>query len=267
MNDDHECSVCLSPLIDAIDLACGHAFCRLCLLKATRLAPDGRSCPLCRSVVDIPSLRNHPAAEGHVVAVRSLLGDDVYAARLAQHQLEVEELTKLADVELPIFFMHPGARVGGRVGLHLFEPRYKILIRRAWEVVDIALNPNSATLPAPALSCCCRGRAAPASAVQGNKLFVYCGCYPQPGAPGVIVRIDQATFLPDGRANILGHGVEGIALSEVWVEDGTGGLYYTATHSLSGSAPSNYPSSPERDSDEALAAPTRRLTRCSCVLL
>jgi len=234
MNDDHECSVCLSPLIDAIDLACGHAFCRLCLLKATRLAPDGRSCPLCRSVVDIPSLRNHPAAEGHVVAVRSLLGDDVYAARLAQHQLEVEELTKLADVELPIFFMHPGARVGGRVGLHLFEPRYKILIRRAWE---------------------------------GNKLFVYCGCYPQPGAPGVIVRIDQATFLPDGRANILGHGVEGIALSEVWVEDGTGGLYYTATHSLSGSAPSNYPSSPERDSDEALAAPTRRLTRCSCVLL
>ena len=57
--------------------------------------------------------------------------------------------------------MHPGTRVGGTVGLHLFEPRYKILIRRAWE---------------------------------GGKEFVYCGCVPRVGAPGVVVRVDDAHF-------------------------------------------------------------------------
>ena len=31
----------------------------------------------------------------------------------------------------PIFYMEPGARVGERVALHFFEPRYKLLIRRA----------------------------------------------------------------------------------------------------------------------------------------
>ena len=198
-SDDHECSVCLAPYIDPIGLACGHTFCRCCLVKSTRLSPDGRSCPLCRSNIDIRSLNDHPAAEAHVLAVRQLLGDEVYEERLAQRALELAELNKLADLHLPIFYMFPGSRVGGRVALHLFEPRYKILIRRAWE---------------------------------GNRLFVYCPCHPQRGAPGVIVRIDSAIFLPDGRANILGEGVEEIALGETWVEDGTCGLYHTSVTSV-----------------------------------
>lgn len=39
--------------------------------------------------------------------------------------------------------------------------------------------------------------------------------------------VDHARFLPDGRANIVGFGIESIELSKTWVEDGTGGLYYT----------------------------------------
>lgn len=196
---DHECSVCLAPFVDPIDLACGHTFCRYCLIKSTRLAPDGRSCPLCRSLINIRSVMEHPVSEARVLAVRQLLGDEVYDERLAQRALELAELNKLADLHLPIFFMFPGTRVGGRVALHLFEPRYKILIRRAFE---------------------------------GNRLFVYCPCLPQRGAPGVIVRIADAIFLADGRANILGLGVEEVSLGDTWIEDGTGGLYHTSVASV-----------------------------------
>ena len=90
--------------------------------------------------------------------------------------------------------MSPGTRVGAHVALHLFEPRYKILIRRAWE---------------------------------GNRLFVYCGASPATAQRGIIVRVDHARFLPDGRANIVGTGVRYITLERAWVEEGTGGLWYT----------------------------------------
>ena len=80
---DHECSVCLAPFVDPIDLACGHTFCRYCLIKSTRLAPDGRSCPLCRSLISIRSVMEHPVSEARVLGVRKLLGDEVYDERLA----------------------------------------------------------------------------------------------------------------------------------------------------------------------------------------
>ena len=235
----HECSVCLQPLIDPLALSCGHHFCRLCLIKTTRLAPDGRSCPLCRTTIGIRSLQDHPPAAAQVEAVRAMMGADAYDECLARRQLEVSELMKLADLQLPIFFMYPGTHVGGNVALHLFEPRYKILIRRTWE---------------------------------GNKLFVYCGCRPQPGAPGVIVRIDHAAFLPDGRANIRGQGVEEITLGEMWVEDGTGSLYHTTAHSLAAHTGASTSGSRARHASEnaeddhiALGPPSA--THCPCILL
>lgn len=96
----------------------------------------------------------------------------------------------------------------GRVALHLFEPRYRILIRRCWE---------------------------------GNHLFVYCGNIPHAGGKGVVVRIQEAIFLPDGRADIVGIGVEEITLGDVWVEENTGGLYHTKVNLLSSAAATDSP--------------------------
>ena len=44
---------------------------------------------------------------------------------------------------------------------------------------------------------------------------------------GVLVRVDHARFLPDGRANIVGQGVQAVTLGAVWVEEATGGLFHT----------------------------------------
>ena len=188
------CPVCLSFLVEPLTLRCGHSFCRLCLIQSTTLSPDGRSCPLCRSEVDIHDPATHAASEALEIAVRAAVDGDDYEARRAAHAAALAELRVKQATELPIFFMHPGTRVGGTVGLHLFEPRYKVLIRRAWE---------------------------------GGKEFVYCGCVPRVGAPGVVVRVDDAHFFPDGRCCIRGVGVRRVELGATWIEDGTGGLFIT----------------------------------------
>ena len=48
----------------------------------------------------------------------------------------------------------------------------------------------------------------------------------------MIVRIADAIFLADGRANIIGQGVEAVSLGDTWIEDGTGGLYHTSVASV-----------------------------------
>ena len=83
--------------------------------------------------------------------------------------------------------------ISRQVALHLFEPRYKILIRRAME---------------------------------GKRLFLYGEGVPKAGASAVVVRVVHAQILPDGCADIVGVGVERVHMARVWVEDGTQGLYY-----------------------------------------
>lgn len=190
-----ECPICMGFLCEPLTVGCGHTFCRLCLLQSTRLAPSGRDCPLCRSPVDIrnPILQpTNKVLEAEVLAIVPL---STYEAKRAAHQELLKELQHKAKTHLPIFYMPPGTDVGAPVILHFFEPRYKLLIRRAWE---------------------------------GNQLFVFCASQPRPGLRGVIVRVDRAHFLPDGRANIVGQGVRRIHLRKTWVEEDSGGLYYTS---------------------------------------
>lgn len=227
-----ECPICTDALCEPLLLGCGHAFCRLCLLRSTRLAPDGRSCPLCREAVTIRDPAGHPVDAPLEAAVKTSIGADAYDLRAQARNKELLSFLEEALKVLPVFAMYPGTSVGApvrararrasgahgararrgrhrahattrararrwaQVMLHFFEPRYKILIRRAWE---------------------------------GNRLFVFTASVPRPGVEGIVVRVDGARFLPDGRANIYGEGVEAVQLGETWVEEGTGGLHCTRT--------------------------------------
>ena len=194
LNDRLECPVCISFLCEPITLGCGHSFCRLCLVKTTHLSPDGRSCPLCRTTIAIPDIKTHAVSEELERSIAAVVPAEAIDCRREASRAELDELLKAANSELPIFFMPPSTAVGAPVMLHFFEPRYKILIRRTWE---------------------------------GNRVFVYCSDVPRPGGRGVLVRVDHARFLPDGRANIVGQGVQVVTLGAVWVEEGTGGLFHT----------------------------------------
>lgn len=192
-----ECPICMCPLCDPLALKCGHAFCRLCLLRATRLAPTGRSCPLCRADVNITSPADHPMDEALDAAVRAMLPHQVYEERRKQSTEELQKFKR--QVELPIFFMSPGVTVGSRITLHFFEPRYTIMIRRVWE---------------------------------GSQLFMYCASTPKSGLTGVVVKVLQTIFLPDMRAIMIGECVQRAQLGETWVEENTGGLYYARVDDL-----------------------------------
>merc|ERR1719345_278778 len=112
----------------------------------------------------------------------------------------------------PIFYMHPGAEGGEDVALHLFEPRYRLLIQRVW---------------------------------AGDKVFIYCARAPfssaarasfnlpldeEPQDDGcVAVQVERAHFGEDGEADIQGRAIERVLLRDVLIEPGTGGLYSTTT--------------------------------------
>lgn len=189
-----DCPICFGFLCEPLTIACGHSFCRACLLESTRLSPTGRSCPLCRSQVDIKNPMTHPVDKDLERDVLAVVPLEDYHVRQKCSKDRLDELQHKADTQLPIFFMYPGTIVDAPVALHFFEPRYKILIRRAWE---------------------------------GSRLFIFCPCSPRRGDQGVLVRVSQAQFLADGRANIRGHGEQAVTLGNVWVEEGTGGLFYT----------------------------------------
>lgn len=149
---------------------------------------------MCRAHVDIRNPTTHAVDPRLEALVLATVPREDYEARQALAKERLEEIKREADTHLPIFFMNPGTTVGSPVALHFFEPRYKILIRRAWE---------------------------------GNHLFVFCPGVPRRGGTGCVVRVDTARFLPDGRANIRGEATQSIVLGNTWVEENTGGLCYT----------------------------------------
>ena len=112
----------------------------------------------------------------------------------------------------PIFYMAPGVSVGERVRLHLFEPRYRLLAKRVWAT---------------------------------DRTFVYCARAPlsaagesafnlpydqEPASDGcVAVVLDEATFGPDGQADVWGRATEAVSLDSALLEPQTGGLFSTTT--------------------------------------
>lgn len=188
------CPICMEFFCEPLLLGCGHAFCRLCLLKTSRLAPDGRQCPNCRSPIQLEDPAGHPTDEALRMRVLEIVPAEEVAARTAADKHALVELAAQAQTRLPVFYMYGNAtRVGQEVCLHFFEPRYRILIRRAWE---------------------------------GNRRFLCTQQEPRVGDRALIVEVDSAFFRRDGRADVHVRGVEVTTLRDVAVEDGADSLYY-----------------------------------------
>ena len=165
-NEALVCPICLNYLVEPLVTPCGHCFCRACLLSATILAPDGRACPICRAAINFADPTKEPCDAAIERDVRALVGAAAYAEKQRAAGDVIRSVVETARSVLPIFFMRPGTREGAPVQLHLFEPRYKILIRRAWE---------------------------------GNRLFAFAAATPRHGDVAHIVRVDQVCAPEDPR--------------------------------------------------------------------
>ncbi|NWZ35125.1 LONF1 protein, partial [Brachypodius atriceps] len=125
---DLECSLCIRMFFEPVTTPCGHTFCKECLERCLDHQPN---CPLCKQ-----SLREYLKAGRYSPTV--LLQDIMLATfptQLAErrelHRGDMAELSNLTK-NIPVFVCTM-AFPGIPCPLHVFEPRYRLMIRRCQE--------------------------------------------------------------------------------------------------------------------------------------
>eukprot|EP00117_Sycon_ciliatum_P006771 scpid75859/ scgid2623/ LON peptidase N-terminal domain and RING finger protein 3; RING finger protein 127 len=129
--DDVSCPLCFRLLYQPVTTPCGHTLCRMCLI---RVMDTGLSCPQCRGSLEA-FLGPHvvPVTECLEHLIRMYLPEQ-YEKRHQEHMAYLSEHNiKVINAQLstvPIFIwmtLFPAVPVV----LHVFEPRYRELVRQA----------------------------------------------------------------------------------------------------------------------------------------
>ncbi|VDI39404.1 Hypothetical predicted protein [Mytilus galloprovincialis] len=130
--DDFDCSLCYRLLYDPVTTPCGHVFCRRCL---DRCLDHQSSCPLCKSsLAEYLAERRQSVTESVQGILRTYFTED-YEERKKIHEEELVEFTRMSvegTAEIPVFVCTQ-AFPGIACPLHIFEPRYRLMIRQCME--------------------------------------------------------------------------------------------------------------------------------------
>ena len=172
-----DCQVCYAIFLDPLTTTCGHTFCRTCV---QRMLDHSDLCPICRRSL---SIQPQAAADGlpsneRLTKLINGFWADVVALRAQAYRLEQQANNNGFDIPLfvcTLSFPHMPTF------LHVFEPRYRLMIRRAME---------------------------------GNRTFgmVLPSLSPNPDGPdfseyGTLLRIINIEYFPDGRSLLETRGV------------------------------------------------------------
>lgn len=170
-SEDFECSLCYRMLYQPVCTPCGHMFCRPCLDK---VLDHKTECPLCKT-----SLAQYLAERRQAVTkvVENLLKayfPNETEHRKQQHEEELQELASMGSDtqhDIPIFvctLAYPFVPCP----LHIFEPRYRLMIRQCME--------------------------------SGSRQFGMCVCLREEEQAfsnyGCMLEIRDVHFFPDGRS-------------------------------------------------------------------
>lgn len=187
-----DCQVCYNIMLDPVTTACGHTLCRKCL---ARTLDHSTHCPVCRrSVITPPSLYKYPSNKTLVNLLQGLVPDMVSARAEAA---ALEDTIALPDLDTPIFVCTLGFP-GCPTFLRVFEPRYRLMIRRAMEGNRQfgMVTYNRHGLPQEGL---------------GNTQFL---------AYGVMLHIDNVQMLPDGQSIVETRGMYRFRVKQYGTLDG-----------------------------------------------
>jgi len=129
-----------------------------------------------------------------IKALAVAVAPEEYAARLAEAEAEKATWT----TTLPIFYYNDCLFSGAKLDLHLFEPRYRIMMRRV---------------------------------VESNRRFAYVCSFEafaaKVGDVALVAEVRECEFLADGRALLSAGLLAGRhEVIETYVEEGTQGLHY-----------------------------------------
>ncbi|XP_067386647.1 LON peptidase N-terminal domain and RING finger protein 1 isoform X2 [Emydura macquarii macquarii] len=162
---DFECSLCMRLFFEPVTTPCGHTFCKSCLERCLDHAPQ---CPLCKeSLKEYLAIRKYSITVLLEELVVKYLADEL-SERKRIHDEETAEHSDLTK-SVPVFvctMAYPTVPCP----LHVFEPRYRLMIRRSMET--------------------------------GTKQFGMCIGDPQNNFAdyGCMLQIRNIHFLPDGRS-------------------------------------------------------------------
>jgi len=125
---DFDCPVCRQLLLQPVTSPCGHTFCRHCL---DEMMGQNNRCPTCRTVLHITP-GNHPVSITIQKIIETLMPQQL-AARTAERQREVKEEQAAGSggevANLPLFMLEH-VLPGQIITLNIFEPRYRLMVRR-----------------------------------------------------------------------------------------------------------------------------------------
>jgi len=119
-----ECTICQQLFLEPITTSCGHTFCKTCIL---RVSDYDNKCPLCRRVILVS-----PDCTPNVVLMEIIQSH--LPEQLIQRKQEAEKENGSDEFHVPLFLL--GDLIlfpGGNLPLHVFEPRYLLMIRRCLE--------------------------------------------------------------------------------------------------------------------------------------
>ncbi|KAF8246262.1 hypothetical protein K440DRAFT_655234 [Wilcoxina mikolae CBS 423.85] len=124
-----ECQVCYGLLFDPLTTHCGHTFCRKCL---QRVLDHSQLCPSCRQRLQLPGILPAQSSNKRLTEILVGICPDALAQRAAT--VALEDMAGSVDDELttPIFVC-ASSFPDMPTPLFIFEPRYRLMIRRAWE--------------------------------------------------------------------------------------------------------------------------------------
>jgi Lon protease-like protein len=115
-----ECHICLSTMSDPVTCPCGHSWCRSCILDSMN---QSDSCPLCRVPLPSASYFVKRPVDSCLSAILS---------KVFQIEEPDKSYTLSTPRRIPIFIcslIFPGSKAG----FHMFEPRYRAMIKKAME--------------------------------------------------------------------------------------------------------------------------------------
>ncbi|KAF2232468.1 hypothetical protein EV356DRAFT_248417 [Viridothelium virens] len=187
-----DCQVCYALLLDPVTTSCGHTFCRKCLV---RVLDHAEHCPMCRRQLLIPaSLARQPSNKTLSTLLYRLCPDIIEARAEA---VRLDELGPPGGLDTPLFIVTLGFP-SMPTFLHVFEPRYRLMIRRAMEG-----NGTFGIMMYNRL-------AAPQGDLGVTQFMQY----------GTLLRIVSVQMLPDGRSLIETRGISRFKVLEHGQRDG-----------------------------------------------
>jgi Lon protease-like protein len=197
--DELDCQVCYGLIVDPCISPCGHSFCYEC---ANRIRDNSNLCPLCRKKMYL-SFREGPDP---VHAVLRCLLDAFFPGEIKSRKEAIEEDGTYDDDEIPLFICTL-AFPSTPTYLHIFEPRYRLMIRRALDYGNSKFG------------------------MVIHNLYHDLAAQAHPDRPpepfmqyGTAVRIEWRDFLPDGRIMLTAVGTHKFKVLRYGVLDG----YYRA---------------------------------------